>query len=198
MDIVMLAIFPILATLVSLLFKASYFLSVLLFFGAPSVYFSIRTPKQVLRASLFSLLFVPLVGMIINYFAIIDGSWYVPHSLFPRLFGMFPLEDLFLSFFYVYSIIISYEHFWDKSNHTIFEQRFIRFFLIPILCCAIIFFSLFHIGIAMHIPYFYLWLGIFTVVLPTTIALSLSILDCFQNTSKPACIFCLCRGYSNM
>ncbi len=46
-DIILLILFPIFATLISLTIRANYFVSTVLFFVIPAIYFSLRTPNAI-------------------------------------------------------------------------------------------------------------------------------------------------------
>ncbi|PIP63792.1 hypothetical protein CO165_01470 [Candidatus Roizmanbacteria bacterium CG_4_9_14_3_um_filter_33_18] len=47
LDILLLILFPVLATFTSLLLKTNYFISTILFFVVPSIYYSLRTPYAI-------------------------------------------------------------------------------------------------------------------------------------------------------
>ncbi len=114
-DIFLLIFFPIISVSLSLFLKTNFLTSTLLFFGLPSLWLSIRTPKQIKKTFLFALIFSIPLGIFIDYIATVDDSWFVPLTIFPfRLFNIVPIEDLLWGFFLVYSIVIFYEHFLDK------------------------------------------------------------------------------------
>ncbi len=176
LDIVFLVLLPIFATLVSFVTNANYLESTFLFFALPSFWLSLRTTKKVIvRTTLFATVFIPFVGLIINYLAFADGSWYVPSTIFPRIFGVLTLEDLFLTFFSVYFLIMCYEHFVDKEKNKPLEKKFILYFITPSIILLAIFLGIyfFHQNY-LSIHYFYFFLGIFTVVSPIGITLFLS------------------------
>lgn len=106
-DIFLLILFPVIAVWASLFIKANFLQSILLFFGLPSLYLSLRTPFQVKKTFLFSLILSIPFGIIIDYIAVLDSSWYVPTTVFPfRLLGIVPVEDLIWGF--LSSIVLLY------------------------------------------------------------------------------------------
>lgn len=124
LDIFLLILFPIASVVLSLTFSVNFLVSILLFFGLPSLWLSFRTWSQVSKTFLFSLILSVPLGIFIDYIATIDNSWFVPISVFPfRLFGVVPIEDLIWGFFLIYSIVIFYEHFLDKGKHELVDRR---------------------------------------------------------------------------
>src|SRR5258708_34119229 len=90
LDVILLILFPIIASLYSLVFKFNLLVSIFLFLGLPSVYLSFRTPKAILRTLLFSLIFGIPMSIICDYLAYLTHMWFVP-TVFPfRLFGAIP------------------------------------------------------------------------------------------------------------
>lgn len=168
LDIILLILFPIVAVILSLALKANFFTSILLFFGLPSLWLSIRTPSQIKKTFLFSLILSLPLGIFIDYIATLDGSWFVPITIFPfRLFGVVPIEDLIWGFFLIYNIVIFYEHFLDKGKHELVDTR-MKYLIWPLIILMLIFFSLlFTKPELLIIPYAYFWLGTFLFILPT-------------------------------
>lgn len=173
LDIFLLLLFPVISVILSLTIEANFLISTLLFFGLPSLYLSIRTPDQVKKVFLFSLILSVPLGVVIDYIATIDGSWFVPISVFPfRLFGVVPIEDLIWGFFLIYSIVIFYEHFLDKGGHKLIDKR-MKYLIWPLVILLLVFFILLFIKPALLIiPYAYLWLGVTLFLIPTIAFLS--------------------------
>lgn len=173
LDIVLLILFPIISVALSLALKANFLTSTLLFFGLPSLWFSLRTPAQVKKTFLFALIFsIPFV-IFTDYIAVSDRSWFVPSTVFPvRLLGLVPIEDLIWAFFLVYSVVIFYEHFLDKGKHELVDKR-MKYLFWPLITLLLVFFiTLFTRPELLVIPYAYLWIGVILILLPSITFLS--------------------------
>ena len=172
-DIFLLIIFPIVSVVLSLWLKANFLTSILLFFCLPSLWLSLRTPEQVKKTFLFSLILSIPLGIFIDYIATMDNSWFVPTTIFPfRLFSVVPIEDLIWGFFLIYSIVIFYEHFLDKGKHELIDKR-MKYLVWPLIIIMIVFFTfLFTMPELLVIPYAYFWLGTIFFILPTITFLS--------------------------
>lgn len=173
LDIFLLILFPIASVVLSLTFSVNFLVSILLFFGLPSLWLSFRTPSQVNKTFLFSLILSVPLGIFIDYIATIDNSWFVPITVFPfRLFGVIPIEDLIWGFFLIYSIVIFYEHFLDKGKHELVDRR-MKYLAWPLIILMLVFFSvLFTKPELLVIPYAYFWLGTVFFILPAITFLS--------------------------
>lgn len=173
LDIFLLILFPILSVVLSLVFRANFLTSILLFFGLPSLWLSIRTHTQIKKTFLFSLILSLPLGIFIDYIATIDKSWFVPTTIFSfRLLGIIPVEDLVWGFFLIYSIVIFYEHFLDKGKHELVDKR-MKYLAWPLIILMLVFFTLFFTKPELLvIPYAYFWIGIIFLILPTITFLS--------------------------
>src|SRR3989339_447213 len=85
---------PILASIIILLLKTDLVvISVILFFGLPSLYIAIRNPGIILKSSIFAFLFSWPLSLFVDTLAAIDGSWIIPHTIFPfKFFGVATVE----------------------------------------------------------------------------------------------------------
>jgi len=173
LDIFLLILFPIASAVLSLAFSVNFLVSILLFFGLPSLWLSFRTPSQVNKTFLFSLILSIPLGIFIDYIATVDNSWFVPITVFPfRLFSVVPIEDLIWGFFLIYSIVIFYEHFLDKGKHELVDKR-MKYLAWPLIILMLVFFTiLFTKPELLVIPYAYFWLGIIFFILPAITFLS--------------------------
>ncbi|MDD5470077.1 MAG: hypothetical protein PHO92_04760 [Candidatus Peribacteraceae bacterium] len=173
-DIALLILFPVFAVVISLAVRANFFTSILLFFGLPSLWFSLRTPSQVLKTLLFSLLLSLPLGIVIDYIAALDHSWFVPRTIFPlRLFGAIPLEDILWGFFFVYSIVIFYEHFLDQGKSDALLHRRMKHLAWPVsLLMAVFIAVVFSNPDLLAIPYAYFWIGAVFFLVPSVLFLS--------------------------
>lgn len=166
-DIAVLILFPILAVSLSLLLKANLVTSTLLFFGLPSIYFSFRTPKMVPKTFIFALILTVFIGPWADYIATVSGAWFVPNSAFPiKLFGVVTFDNLQWLFFFVYSVLIFYEHFCDKGKKELVDRR-MKYLVWPLFAVLFIFILFVRQSPALlNIPYAYVWLGLITTLLP--------------------------------
>ena len=173
LDIFLLILFPIASVVLSLVFSVNFLVSILLFFGLPSLWLSFRTPSQVNKTFLFSLILSVPLGIFIDYVATIDNSWFVPITVFPfRLFGVVPIEDLIWGFFLIYSIVIFYEHFLDKGKHELVDRR-MKYLVWPLIILMLVFFTiLFTKPELLVIRYAYFWLGTIFFIVPAITFLS--------------------------
>lgn len=147
----------------------------LLFFGIPALYLSIRGRQYVKSALVFSgIISLPAI-VIVDYIAHLNEQWLIPSSVLPfRLFGFVTLEVIVWAFFQLYFTAIFYEYFFDKTvNRKLWTGR-VR----TLLAFAIGIFTLF-LGLLIFrpqtfvIPYFYFFFGTFGILLPTLLYASL-------------------------
>lgn len=173
-DIFLLIIFPIIATSATLLLKLNYFWAIILFFGLPAVWLSIRTSKMITRTAIFSVAFTIPFAIVMNYVAVQDSSWYVPTTIFPfRLLGDLPIEDIILGFLLTYAVVICYEHFLDKGKHNLIDRK-MKYFVWPFALLLIAFSALFvtHPEF-LKIKYAYFWIGTIFLLVPIITTLSI-------------------------
>jgi len=171
-DIFLLILFPVLATIISLLFKTSIFISIILFFGLPSIYLSYRTKHMVKKTLLFSLIVSISSTVIIDYFLTFNKIWFVS-TIFPfRLPLGIPLEDPIWFFLFPFSVILFYEHFLDKGKHELIDKK-MKYFIWPLLIITLILLLLFVVNpLLLKVRYAYLWIGIILILFPLVTFLS--------------------------
>lgn len=160
LDILLLTLFPIIAVILSLVFKLNFLISTLLFFGLPSIYLSFRTSKGILRALIFSLFFGLIPGLVIGHIGVLDKDWYTT-TIFPfRIFGTLSVEEIIWIFLLVYFIVIFYEHFIDKGRHRVVDGYF-KILGIALSVIFIIFFVLILVKSSLlQIKYVYMRTGL--------------------------------------
>lgn len=173
LDIFLLILFPIIAVSITLFFKLNYLGAILAFFVPLAVWLSFRTRKMIIRTALFSLIFIISPVIILNYLAIMDGSWYVPTTIFTfRLLNVIPFEDIILFFLLTYDIVICYEHFLDKGKHHFIDKK-MKYLIWPVVISLILFFVLFSTHIEyLKLSYMYFWIGVVFIFLPIISTLS--------------------------
>lgn len=161
-------LFPILATILSLQFHLSFLSVILLFFGVPAVYLSIRSPGHIQKSFLFALIPWFSLTFVFEYLAYTDNAWYVTNSSWRFLGGSIPIEDILWGFFWSYLPIIFWKSFLDGKS--VYDTRFpnrIWWILLPLVIMNALFFSLYFIARdLLYIPYFYLIMGIIFCIIP--------------------------------
>lgn len=168
LDTALLILFPIIAFLLSLLIRTNlFFVSTLLFYLPPSVYLSLRSPKAVKKTLICSILWAIPISLLIDYFAFINQTWFVPTSIMKsRIFGIVPIEDLVWAFFLTYLMIIYYEYFLDKGKKNYRSSNIKYLFLFSFVCLIAYTIFVFLPAGAARIPYFYIKGGVILIALP--------------------------------
>ncbi|MBI5151005.1 MAG: hypothetical protein HZA34_00335 [Candidatus Pacebacteria bacterium] len=172
-DIVVLILFPFLAAVLSLIFRANFLFSMLMFFCVPAVYLSFRNPIHVKKSMIFTTVLAVPFTFIIDYLAVVDGAWAI-QSTFPRLIalGTTPIEQFVWSFSYVYFVVMYYEHMADRGNIQKHNQWF-RWLGGGATCFLGVFFMLYlKYPDLLKVEYAYLWLGTLLFVLPALLFLA--------------------------
>lgn len=166
-DILLLILFPILAGIVSLIVKANFFISTLLFFGPISFYLSYRHKKAIKKTLLFSFILSILSFILVDYIATINNAWYVANSIFPfRFLNILPIEDCTWGMGLIYSVVIFYEYFFDKSNRKIIGKK-MKYFCLIFGVMLVLFFTIFFIYPELfYVNYVYFWLGLLYIFIP--------------------------------
>lgn len=131
-DIILLILFPIIATAISIFIINSYPLSTILFYGVPGIYLSLRFGHlwQEKKGLLFAILVATPFAIIVDYIGIQSGIWYTPQSYFAtRFLGVIPWEDFFWMITATYTMVIIYETLLDKGKHELLDRRILYFLL---------------------------------------------------------------------
>lgn len=176
LDIFLLAVFPILFTVLSIIFKTNLFISCLLFFGIPSIYLTYRNPRIAFKTGIFTLLFSLPLTFIFDYLLVLDKAWYIVSSVFPfRLFGVVAIEQFVFATLWIYFMIYFYESFFDRKN-TFKRDRVLPKLLLIFALGAFTIVSLMILLIFVNspmivIPYAYAFLGISVGIVPLFIFL---------------------------
>ena len=173
-QLILILLWPIIAAALSLLIKANYFVSTLLFFGVPSVYLSIINKKYVKKLAIFSLGLGVLFTIVADYIAVVSGGWFIPHSIFDplRLFGLLPLEDYLWISLYFYLITMFYETFLEEKCTPQLYHPALKYLVMIIIAMVGLFaiFYLFQPDI-LKMSYAYIKIGIVFVLLPIILVL---------------------------
>lgn len=152
--------------------KINYIESLLLVFGIPNAYLSLRDTKKVRKVATFTLLVSIPIALIFEIIAFGDHAWVVPQSIVPfRLLGIMPLEDYLWMFLTTYIIIIFYEYFFRKDFQPNFPRRIRVMNLLLYSIAFLIVLAFVSHNPILKIPYAYLWLGITFFLIPIFIFL---------------------------
>ncbi len=172
LDIILLILFPILSVFISLLINSNYLISILLFFGMPAVYLSIRNPGYIQRSLLFSLLFSVPFSIVVNEIAVFNKAWATTTIFSSKFLGITSYEDLLFGFLFVYASIMFYNHLISKGKHNLINDK-MRYFIIPSIIIIISFLIIYSENKdVLRIPYAYLILGLIFGLMPLITYLS--------------------------
>ncbi len=185
----MILLWPIIAAILSMIFKVKFFFGIFLFLIIPSIYLSLKQKKYVAKTALFSAAGL-FVFIAIDYIAVTMSQWYFPHSILPyRLFGKVALEGVLWMFAWVYFIIMYYEYFLEKKCAPRLYYPAFKFMFIGFLAILATFLIVKQINESfLHIPYFYLVFGIFLGLIPLVCVL-LRFPNLFTDFAKAAVYF---------
>lgn len=117
-DLAIIVLLSIFAFIASWVLPIGFLVSSLLFFGLPALYLSFKKRREIVRCLAFAATFSIPGGMVWDYFAEKDGSWYI-HTIFPfKIFGVVTIEAIAWAFLISYLIVIYYESFVDHRRHA--------------------------------------------------------------------------------
>lgn len=171
-DEIVILVWPVIASAVSIVFQVNFLLSTILFYIVPSVYLSFRLPYTIKKSLSISFGALPVL-LVTDWIAVKTGTWYFPTSVFNhRLFGTTVFEVVLWLFAYVYFVVLFYEYFLDsRLREKKFHPRF-KFFIIGSITLFLFFLiTLFVTGAFFEIPYVYLVFGIIFCFIPIPIFL---------------------------
>ncbi len=123
LDLLILIILPVLATIVAMAINANFLVATLLFFGLPSLWLMYRHPRAIKKSFLFAILFsLPLVA-IIDYIMVVSQGWLIVDSVFvQRFLGVVAYEQFIWGILFVFFVLMFYEYFLDRRERkSIFE-----------------------------------------------------------------------------
>lgn len=167
--LILLLLWPILASVLSFLINANFFVSTILFLGIPSVFLSFLNKKHIKKLALFSVIFAIPIAFVVDYIMEATGGWYVPYSIFGpfRLFGFVTVDLVLWSILETYLILMFYETFLEKQcTPKLYRPRLKYLFIIFYIAMGA-FVLLYMINPSiLKINYFYLKMGLVLAVLP--------------------------------
>lgn len=149
-------------------FKVNFLISTIFFFVIPSVYLLIRKPKSIKRIITASFLFGILFGFIFDFLAEFNNAWAWAGGkglVFPnKILGIVPIDVLIWFFFWVFLIVVFYEHFVEHDRSDKISPNF-KYAFFPGLAVLIWVLAIFFINPnLLKSDYAYFVLGIFTLI----------------------------------
>jgi hypothetical protein len=169
-DISVLVLTLILAVVLTLILPINLFLSTLLFFGPPALYFSWRRKDVVARTLIYATT-ITIISILTDYLAERDNSW-VSTSMFDfRLAGVVPIEALVWMFLFTYLIVVFYLYYFDRASHAVIGKRMPLVFFTAF--GILVWFSFMAVtDIHFTVSYFYIKFGLLSLV-PLLLAFTL-------------------------
>lgn len=171
LDLTMVLILPVLAAVFTVTIGTGLFVSIMMFFGAPTAYLTMRNPGIFKKSFAFAVFLSIPLSVFVDTLAAINGSWVIPESLFPfRFFGVATVEVFLFGLLWVLYAIIFYEHFFDggQRSDTLSEQmRYLHWFSGALITYVVV--GVLFAGYLLRIPYFYAAAGVVLVVTPLSV-----------------------------
>ncbi|HLC66029.1 MAG TPA: hypothetical protein VJK52_00130, partial [Candidatus Nanoarchaeia archaeon] len=172
-DYTFLLLFPIVGVMLSQWFHLPYLLSILLMYGAPGLYLALRYEKswEITKGLIFTLVVATPCAIIVDMIGTRSGIWYVPKSLFPRIFGVIPVEDIIWLYAAVFTVLILYAVLYGSGKHELVDRRMWLFALPALLALSTFFFVLASADrntLSFRSPYAYTLLGTVFFLIPTS------------------------------
>ncbi len=166
-DLIILIIYPLIAGIFSYILKINMFFSVLIFFGIPSLYLTIKSRKIAKRAIIFSILISFPFIIIIDFIEHFTNQWIVLSSILPKIFRYVTIEVIIWAIFNFYFVIMFYEYF--VHNHFIKKTLNPRVKYLFLFSLFLFFIFLIFYTFAPHfllVKYFYLRYGLVVILIP--------------------------------
>ena len=171
-------LYPILAAIISFAIKANYFISIVLFFGIPSLILSFKNKKLIKKAALFALVLGFPTTLILDHMAHSAKAWFILQSVLPfRLFGTVTGESILWGFLIVYFIVMYYEYFLEHKLKDKLYAPNLKYLMMLFFGLFLLFLTVLITNPALlYVDYFYLKAGLLLGLLPI-----LSVLFQFPN-----------------
>ncbi len=173
LDVVFVLVFPVFAAATTVGLQTNLLISVLLFFGLPAFYITLRRPWLLKKSFIFAVMVSVPLSFFVDTLAAINGAWIIPTSLFPfKFFGVATVEVYVFSLTWVLYSILFYEYFFDAGQHGDKFSKRIRYFVFLALASVLyVVLGLLFDSKWLHIPYYYAVVGVLFVILPSVVFL---------------------------
>ncbi len=168
-DFLVLFLLVIVAIVITLVGHVRFLTSSFLFLAVPSIYLVIRKTQN-LKLILPSVLFIGvLLGFILDFVATFNNAWFIPQGqlIFPyRILGAAPVDELICLVFWVFLILLVYEHFFEKKRveHLQLKRYLCVDFIPACIVVALIVCAFFTKPQLITFPYAYAVLGVLTAM----------------------------------
>lgn len=180
-EIILFLIYFLVIGVLTFLFKFSYIPGVLLFFGVPSLYLTLRKKEIFKKTFISSLLASITICLIIDYIAIASKAWFEVSTLNYFIFKIVPVDMFVWGFLLFYFSISFYEYFLDKDKNKKIFSKNTKFLVSLLLGLSIIFGIIYLTNKDLFvIKYFYSFFILIGLILP----ISLVLLKCPQLMKK--------------
>jgi hypothetical protein len=171
-DFRVIVILIILAALAVFHLKLEYLPTVILFFGIPSLYISIRNKKIIKKPLEFAVLISLPAVFVFDYLAHINNVWYESSTIGIRILNTFPIDTFIWSILYIYFIIMFYEHFFDNTRTNLKFSKKIKFLIYHLAILLFVFSIILKLSPGLlEINYLYIKLIICLFLIPITVIL---------------------------
>ena len=152
-------------------FDLGYILSMFLYLGIPSTYFSFKNPILIKKCLFYAFSFsIPSV-VFLDYMAHVSNAWYVPSVFQIRMLGAFPAEEILWAFLFFYANLVVYNSIYVKDFDPRVSSPNNKYLLAWIVGTGTIFFLIFSFNKELLvIDNFYILMVLFLMALPTIIA----------------------------
>ena len=163
-DIWVLLSLLVIAPVISLTINADLLTSIILFYGLPSLWLSVRCFKAIKRAAIVSFLGT-IIFIAVDYIATIEGGWVVTTLFSYRPLGILSVENSLFFFLGAYVVIMFYEHFSERHKHP--RKTHLKLLVLLSALILTVFFLILYINPEiLIIRYSYLWIIVFFLLIP--------------------------------
>ncbi|MEK6840497.1 MAG: hypothetical protein AABX79_00915 [Nanoarchaeota archaeon] len=172
-DIAVVVILPVIAAIITFFLKTNYLISILLFFGTPSLYLAMRNSKIVNKSAIFALIFGTAFYWIIEPVAYLNNSWIITETVFPfKFLGLVTIDSYFFALLWAFYATLFYKFFFESTKkNNIISHRIYYFLYSAIILILVILIFFYTDKTYIYIPYFYLISGGLFAVVPLVLFL---------------------------
>lgn len=158
----------IIAILLVIYFKVRFLTSIILFFVIPAFYLLIRRrPRNIKRILIASFLFGILFSFTFDFLAEFNNAWSwspTDELIFPKIFGIVPIDVIIWFFFWIFLIVVFYEHFVEHDRSDKISPHF-KYAFYPAIAALIWVLVIFFVNSELlKFEYTYLGLGLCTLI----------------------------------
>src|SRR3990167_408807 len=116
-ELLFLVVLNIFAVAITLALQTSFLISTFLFLVVPSLYLVTKERKNLLKISIASISLGLFFGFVFDFVNELNGSWdWNGGLLFGRILGVVQGDVIIWFFFWIFHVLVFYEHFIDRRN----------------------------------------------------------------------------------